>query len=124
MVESIKNRVSIVEDENLFLRNEVNRISRQNLTFKRQNDALQGKLEAAFKDSQTPMQQKSTKFGTTSESFSSKQYQRTTSDCNDYFKPIGIMNGEGDNNTMEGDRIPVTRFSINLLPMERDLDTS
>ena len=51
MVESIKNRVSIVEDENLFLRNEVNRISRQNLTFKRQNDALQGKLEAAFKDS-------------------------------------------------------------------------
>jgi hypothetical protein len=34
------------------------------------------------------------------------------------------MNGEGDNNTTEADRIPVTRFSINLLPMERDLDTS
>eukprot|EP00347_Sterkiella_histriomuscorum_P000056 403377354 len=78
LVDSIKNRVSLLDDENCFLRSEYQRLTKQNLNINKQNLILQEKIKGIYDNisNPTPTQHKSTKVGTISD-INSSQYNCT-----------------------------------------------
>lgn len=128
IVSEIKNRTSILEDENLFLRTEFQRISRANIQLCRQNGWLESRLKNAMSGGgPTPTEMKSTKLTTVSGGNSSNgaDYQAMTDGGKeDYFKrsltghvaqTIYHHQNTVDIKTKQSPPIPFTsQFSINL----------
>ncbi len=74
LVESIKTRKSILDDENCFLRSEYQKMQRHIAQLQRSQLQLQEKIKLYQESAQpTPLQQRSTKLGYTSESSSGGQ---------------------------------------------------
>ncbi|CDW77268.1 UNKNOWN [Stylonychia lemnae] len=137
LVDSITNRISILDDENSFLRSEYQRLTKQNLYFNKQVLFLQEKLKLYQESTQyitknqptpTPNQQyKSTKYGTGSQSSSSQQNQFSNIVYTNEDAPVGRNSLIPQQLITKPDAIKnhagISSFTINVHPTHQSEQT-